>query len=371
MTKESIKHIIDSLNATHTLTILESKELLEALVSPFIEGEKNKSFLQESDRVELVEYLRDLAQKTAVSMYGKKVFMRGLIEFTNYCKNNCLYCGIRSQNKNADRYRLTKDDILKCCELGYEEGIRTFVMQGGEDAFFTQDMFCDIVKTIKETYPECAVTLSVGEKTKEEYESYKKAGTNRFLLRHETANEEHYAKLHPKQMSLQNRLQCLRDLKSIGFQTGTGFMVGSPGQTIETLVQDLAFIQSLHPEMLGIGPFLAHVDSSFANEPNGSVDATLILISILRLLEPRALIPATTALGTASTDGREQGILCGANVVMPNLSPLEVRKKYLLYDNKISTGDEVLEGITKLREKIASIGYELTGERGDFKAINN
>ncbi len=367
MTKEHISSIIDSLNVSHSLTISESKDLLEALVSPFIESEKNKGFLQESDRLELVEYLRDLAQKTAVSVYGKKVFMRGLIEFTNYCKNNCLYCGIRGQNKNAERYRLTKDDILECCSLGYAEGIRTFVMQGGEDGFFTKEVYCDIVQSIKNQYPDCAVTFSVGEKSREEYESYKEAGVNRFLLRHETANEGHYAKLHPKSMSLKNRLQCLRQLKEIGFQTGTGFMVGSPGQTIDTLVQDLEFIQSLHPEMLGIGPFLAHVDSIFSNEANGSVDATLILISILRLLEPSALIPATTALGTASTDGREQGILCGANVVMPNLSPLEVRKKYLLYNNKISTGDEVLEGIAKLREKIASIGYELTGERGDFR----
>ncbi len=365
--KNEIKTIIDALDKQHTVLEKDIRSILENLVSPYIPNEDTTSQLHVNERLELEEYLRLCAQKKALSVYGNKVYMRGLIEFTNYCKNDCLYCGIRSNNKKAERYRLTKEEILECCRLGYEQGMRTFVMQGGEDGYFTKDKLCDIVKNIKMRYPDCAVTLSVGEKSKEEYEAYKKAGTNRFLLRHETANVAHYSKLHPNAMSLENRMQCLKHLKEIGFQTGTGFMVGSPGQTIETLCQDLIFIQSLHPEMLGIGPFLAHADSIFSNEPNGSVNATLIMISMLRLLEPNALIPATTALGTASTDGREQGILSGANVVMPNLSPLSVRKKYLLYDNKISTGDEVIEGIHNLRKKIASIGYELTGERGDFK----
>lgn len=374
--KEESKSIIDSLHKTHRLSFDDSIRLLKALCSVEFATTKlpdspdsfcDVDCLNETDRAELCEYLHSLAREQAVHVYGKKVYMRGLIEFTNYCKNDCLYCGIRRGNRNADRYRLTKDEILHCCDLGHEIGIRTFVLQGGEDVYFTREVLCDIVAAIKLKYTDSAVTLSVGEKDEKTYRAYKAAGVDRYLLRHETANARHYAKLHPSELRLENRLNCLKTLKDLGFQTGTGFMVGSPFQTVNTLAEDLAFVQKLAPQMIGIGPFVAHCDSIFANEKNGSVELTLLLLSILRLLLPNALIPATTALGTISSDGREMGILSGANVVMPNLSPMSARKKYLLYDNKISTGDEVLEGVSKLTEKIASIGYVLTGERGDYK----
>ncbi len=297
--------------------------------------------------------------------YGNSVYMRGLIEFTNYCKNNCYYCGIR-RGARAERYRLTKEEILSCCEKGYRLGFRTFVLQGGEDPFYTDDLICEIVSAIKAAYPDCAVTLSIGEKSRESYEKYYKAGADRYLLRHETANNEHYRKLHPPELSPENRKRCLRDLKDIGYQTGCGFMVGSPYQTAEQLAEDLLFIHELQPHMVGIGPFIPHHDTPFADKAAGTLEMTMLMLGLVRLMLPNVLLPATTALGTIDPKGREKGILAGANVVMPNLSPQSVRKKYLLYDNKICTGDEAAECVECLKRRLVSVGCEIPVDRGDY-----
>lgn len=300
--------------------------------------------------------------------YGNKVFVRGLIEFTNYCKNNCYYCGIQASNGEAKRYRLTKEEILECCDTGWKLGFRTFVLQGGEDPFYTDDQIVDIVREIKKQYPESAVTLSIGEKTKESYQRYKEAGADRYLLRHETADEEHYRMLHPESMSLANRKNCLYTLKELGYETGAGFMVGSPGQTDACLAEDLVFLRELNPHMVGIGPFIPHHETRFANNQPGSLEKTLLLLSILRIILPKANLPATTALGTVNPRGRELGIEAGANVVMPNLSPVKVRKKYELYDHKICTGEEAAECAGCLSKRMASVGYEVVAERGDCVA---
>lgn len=316
----------------------------------------------------VTEELRKRAQQTVRQIYGNKIYIRGLIEFTNYCKNNCYYCGIRCANTKAERYRLSLEQILSCCETGWNLGFRTFVLQGGEDPYFTDEKVCQIVREIKERYPDCAVTLSIGEKSEESYQAYFDAGADRYLLRHETADEIHYRKLHPEQMSLLNRKNCLRVLKKIGYQTGCGFMVGSPGQTIDALYEDLMFIKELNPEMVGIGPFIPHQDTPFAKEPAGTLDMTLRLLSIIRLIQPHVLLPATTALGTIDPRGREKGIQAGGNVVMPNLSPVNVRDKYKLYDNKICTGDEAAECRNCMAMRMKSIGYEVVTDRGDYKA---
>lgn len=313
------------------------------------------------------EYLFEKARNVRHKTYGKDVYIRGLIEISNYCKNNCLYCGIRRDNKNVQRYRLTKDEILSCCRTGYELGFRTFVIQGGEDLYYTDDIMCDIISTIRETFHDCAITLSLGEKSFETYKKYKESGADRYLLRHETANENHYKSLHPKSMLLKERMECLYNLKKLGFQVGSGFMVGSPGQTDNCLADDMIFLKELNPQMVGIGPFIPQHDTPFGNEKSGSVQKTLIMIALLRLMLPNALLPSTTALGTLDAKGREKGILAGANVVMPNLSPVSVRKKYLLYDNKICTGDEAAECRMCMQRRIESIGYKIAVTRGDYK----
>lgn len=316
---------------------------------------------------QVIDFLHQQAREVADGIYENKVYIRGLIEFTNYCKNDCLYCGIRRSNAKANRYRLTKEEILGCCKVGYELGFRTFVLQGGEDPYFTDDRICEIVSAIRTAYPDCAITLSIGEKEKESYERYYKAGANRYLLRHETADEAHYQYLHPKELSLAHRKQCLWDLKEIGYQVGCGFMVGSPHQTRDTLYEDLMFIKELQPHMVGIGPFIPQQDTPFAKETAGTMEETLRLLSIIRLIHPHVLLPATTALGTIHPLGREKGIQAGANVVMPNLSPVEVRDKYKLYDNKICTGDEAAECRFCMQRRMESIGYEVVTDRGDFK----
>jgi biotin synthase len=315
------------------------------------------------------EYLRGKARVTARRYFDNKIYTRGLIEFTNYCKNDCYYCGIRRSNQCVERYRLTNEEILDCCKQGHSLGFRTFVLQGGEDGSYLDEDIIEIVKMIKKNYQDCAITLSIGEKSYESYRKFYEAGADRYLLRHETANEVHYSKLHPANLTLRNRKQCLSNLKEIGYQVGAGFMVGSPYQTLENIAEDLLFLKELCPEMIGIGPFLPHHETPFANEAKGSYEQTLILISIIRLLLPNALIPATTALGTIHPNGREQGILSGANIVMPNLSPTTVRKKYELYDNKICTGDEAAECRSCLDRRMKKIGYELAVDRGDFNPI--
>lgn len=312
-------------------------------------------------------YARRLAGERCRQVYGSRIFIRGLVEFTNYCRNDCYYCGIRRSNRSASRYRLTEQEILSCCKQGYRLGFRTFVLQGGEDAFFTVDKLCGLIRRIKGQFPDCALTLSVGEKTEEEYRRLKEAGADRYLLRHETAEDTHYRFLHPEPLSLANRKNCLFTLKKLGFQTGAGFMAGSPGQTPETLTQDFLFLKKLDPEMVGIGPFISHKNTPFRNRENGNLRDTLFYLALTRLLLPNVLLPATTALGTIHPQGRELGILSGANVVMPNLSPVSVRKKYMLYDGKRSDGEEAAECVEQLKNQMKAIGCEVVTDRGDYK----
>lgn len=344
------------------------KELIDQLEKEKILSPKDFTRLLNGRNTDIREYLFEKSKAVALKHFGNHIYTRGLIEISNYCKNNCYYCGIRAGNTNISRYRLNKEEILECCEIGYDLGFRTFVMQGGEDPYFSDDVMVDIVTSIRTQYPDCAITLSLGEKS---YESYKRlfdAGANRYLLRHETATCDHYQKLHPANLLLENRMECLRNLKKIGYQVGTGFMVGSPGQTIKHLVKDLMFIHELNPQMVGIGPFIRHKDTPFANETSGTMEDTIFMLGILRLMLPTALLPATTALGTIDPAGREKGILAGANVVMPNLSPLKDRIKYALYDNKISTGEEAAESRSKLDAKMRTIGYQLVEDRGDYQS---
>lgn len=311
-------------------------------------------------------YAARKARKIADQIYGKEIYIRGLIEFTNYCKNDCYYCGIRRGNVHAERYRLSLEDILECCEEGYALGFRTFVLQGGEDPFYTDEKIEEIVRTIQERYSDCAITLSIGERERESYKRFFEAGASRYLLRHETADEVHYGRLHPKEMSWEHRKQCLQELKSIGYQTGCGFMVGSPYQTEEMLAKDFAFIHALHPQMVGIGPFIPHQQTPFAKESQGTLKDTLFCLSLIRIMEKHVLLPATTALATIDPRGREKGILAGANVVMPNLSPKSVRKKYDLYDGKVCTGEEAAECRACLEQRVASVGYHTVISRGDY-----
>ncbi|MEG1478889.1 MAG: [FeFe] hydrogenase H-cluster radical SAM maturase HydE [Clostridiales bacterium] len=315
---------------------------------------------------ELSQYLFSQSRKKAQEYYGKDIYIRGLIEISNYCKNNCFYCGIRKGNKEVIRYHLSKAEILDCCRRGYEVGFRTFVLQGGEDDFYSDEVLVDIIKTIKTKYPDCAVTLSIGEREYQSYKALYNSGADRYLLRHETFNSAHYRKLHPGNLTAEHRQMSLRNLKKIGFQTGSGFMVGSPYQTTENIAEDMLFIKDLNPEMVGIGPFIPHHSTVFAHEPQGTLELTLFIIGLLRLMNPRLLLPATTALGTICPQGRIKGILAGANVVMPNISPVDLRKNYELYDNKIYSGNESGEDLKKLKEEIQSIGYEVKVAKGDY-----
>lgn len=322
------------------------------------------------NREKCSEYLFKNSSEVRKEIYGTDVYIRGLIEFTNFCKNDCLYCGIRRSNKNTERYRLTKEEILLSADEGYKLGFRTFVLQGGEDNYYTDDIIEDIIKSLKYKYPDCAITLSIGEKSFESYKRFKLAGADRYLLRHETCNKYHYEKLHPKQMSFENRINCLKNLKELGYQVGAGFMVGSPYQTEENLAEELIFLKKIKPHMVGIGPFISHKDTPFKNEKSGKLDLTLFMLGLIRLTLPNVLLPATTALGTIDSTGREKGIRAGANVVMPNLSPVSVRKKYMLYDNKICTGDESAQCIKCLKERIKTTGCNIVIARGDYKGGN-
>ena len=313
------------------------------------------------------EYLYRNADEVRREHYGTDVYIRGLIEFTNYCRNDCLYCGIRRSNTRAQRYRLTTEEILDCCDKGYLLGFRTFVLQGGEDLFFTDEKICAIVSEIKKRHPDCAVTLSIGERQRESYEAFFKAGADRYLLRHETINPAHYSLLHPKELTIENRRQCLNDLREIGFQVGCGMMVGSPYQTLDYILDDLYFMKDFRPHMIGIGPFIPHADTPFHDRERGTLEDTLRLLAIIRLMNPRVLLPATTALGTIYPLGREMGIQAGANVVMPNLSPTGVRDKYMLYDGKICTGDEAAECRRCMELRMEKIGYHVVSARGDSK----
>lgn len=341
--------LINKLAKEHSLSLEEYKELIEGYSA------------------ERAELLATFAQEARREHYSNSVYIRGLIEISNICKNNCLYCGIRRDNRDCDRYRLKKEEILECCDEGYALGFRTFVMQGGEDSYYSDERLCDIISAIKEKYPDCAITLSLGERSYESYKALRSAGADRYLLRHETADKEHYARLHPSDMSWDARMKALYDLKEIGFQVGCGFMVGSPYQTSLTLAKDLKFIEEFKPQMCGIGPFIPHKATPFAKACAGSVELTCYLLSVIRLISPKILLPATTALGSIREDGREKGILAGANVVMPNLSPYENRKKYELYNDKLFGSAESAQAIADLKNRMKLIGYEIVVDRGDAK----
>ena len=347
-----MRELIDRLTQTHTLSDAELLALITAADA-------------DVDR-----YLAQRADAVRRQVYGDRVFIRGLIEFTNHCANNCHYCGIRRSNPNCQRYRLSEGEILECCDAGYDLGFRTFVLQGGEDPWFTRERIGSLVRSIKAAHPDCAVTLSVGETDRESYQAWFDAGADRYLLRHEAADPALYRALHPKELSLENRMRCLRDLKDIGYQVGCGFMVGAPGQTPEMLLEDLRFIQRFRPHMVGMGPFVPHRDTRYRNEPPGSAALTLRLLAIVRLMLPNVLLPATTALGTVLGDGRQQGMRYGCNVIMPNLSPANVREKYALYDNKLSAGEEAAESVEALKKSMASIGYRVVTDRGDWKGAD-
>ncbi len=339
--------LIDKLKNTRSLTCEEWNELITGRTR------------------ENAEYLFSLARAEREKYYGKDVYIRGLIEFSNYCKNDCFYCGIRRSNKNVHRYRLDEDMILDCCHKGYDLGFRTFVLQSGEDGYFGEDRLVNLIRRIRMDFPDCAITLSIGEWPKKSFQAFFDAGADRYLLRHETYDHRHYAMLHPASLSAKRRQKCLWDLKEIGYQVGSGFMVGSPYQTPEFLAEDMLFLKELNPQMVGIGPFIPHHDTPFKDQAAGTLELTLFLLGCIRLMLPKVLLPATTALGTIHPKGRELGILSGANVVMPNLSPTEVRKDYLLYDNKICTGDEAAECRGCLEKRMESIGYHVVTARGD------
>lgn len=343
-----LENLIDRLDENGILTRNEYKTLIE-------------------NRNACADYLFEKARQARDRVYGRNIYIRGLIEFTNYCKNDCFYCGIRKSNKSAERYRLSKTEILHCCRVGYALGFRTFVLQGGEDMFYTDEYLCEIISEIKNAYSDCAVTLSLGERSYESYKALKTAGADRYLLRHETADRQHYSRLHPENMCFESRIECLENLKMLGYQVGAGFMVGTPFQTAENLAGELLFLKKINPQMVGIGPFIPHRDTPFKAEPAGTAELTVFMLALVRLTLKNALIPATTALGTIDESGREKGINAGANVLMPNLSPVGVRKKYALYDNKICMGDESAHAIEELKKRIKTTGCEIEIGRGDCK----
>lgn len=313
-----------------------------------------------------IPYLQQKALQTKEKFYGKKIYLRALIEFTNFCKRECQYCGINAYNQKVERYRLSKEEILETCEEGKRLGFHTFVLQGGEDSYFADEVLLDLVQTIKERYPEFALTLSVGERSYESYKTLKEGGVDRFLLRHETINPEVYQKLHPRSR-LESRIECLQNLKQLGYQAGAGFMVGLPGYQNKDYAKELRFLKDFQPHMVGIGPFIPHQDTAMRNESSGSVEKTIVILALVRLLLPKVLLPATTALGTVSEDGRLRGFASGANVIMPNLTPVRFRDKYSLYNGKKNIGEEAAEGLRKSKKMMEDNGYEADMGRGDSK----
>lgn len=342
-----MKTLIDKLARTHHLDKAEFVHLIQGRTD------------------ELAQYLYEQARKQRETTFGTSVYLRGLIEISSYCKRNCYYCGIRRDNTSAIRYRLADNEIFECCRHGYRLGLRTFVLQGGDDPFFTDEHIIDIVRQIRRLFPDCAITLSIGEKNYKTYQQFFEAGTDRYLLRHETANATHYGQLHPKGMSCTHRVQCLHDLKAIGYQVGTGFMVGSPFQSADNLADDMLFIEEIQPQMIGIGPFIPHHATPFAHYAGGTVELTLFMLGLLRLMMPNVLLPATTALETLSPCGCELGLLAGANVIMPNITPVKDRQKYMIYDHKHTSGAETAESLAILVRRIESTGCHVRQSRGD------
>ena len=316
-----------------------------------------------------LDYLRQEAVRTAQKRFGLGIFVRGLIEISSFCRNDCFYCGLRRSNRSAERYRLSHEQIMECCEEGYQAGLRTFVLQGGEDGQLTDEWLEDIISAIRKKYPDVAITLSLGERSRESYERLYLAGATRYLLRHEAADKELYCSIHPTEMSYDNRIACIENLKAIGYQTGMGMMVGVAGQSADSLVQDLLLLERLQPQMIGIGPFIPHRDTPLGDRPAGDLRRTLLMLSIVRIMHPDALIPSTTALATLTPEGRKLGVLSGANVIMPNLTPQSERRKYAIYENKAASGSEAIEGLRELERELAEIGYHIDYSRGDFQKL--
>ena len=350
-----MKELVEQLASHHTLDASAMEQLL-------------KSTAHDAN---MLQHLRDTAVRTAQEQFGRGIYVRGLIELSSYCHRDCLYCGLRRSNTHAERYRLTQKEILACCEEGYQLGFRTFVLQAGEDATHTDEWLEALITEIRSRYPEAAITLSLGERSEASYQRLRQAGADRYLLRHEAANETLYTSLHPHGRGLQHRLTCAEALQRAGYQVGLGMMIGVKGQTIEHIVEDLKLMERMRPEMVGIGPFIPHPSTPLGNAPAGDLSLTLATIAIARLLLPQALIPATTALATLTPRGRLEGILSGANVVMPNLSPSDVRAKYAIYENKAAWGTEAAEGLTALEDELHSIGYHINYARGDFNTTSN
>lgn len=342
---------------------------MQNLIDRLFQGERlTRAAFQALVRCEdqdALELLFQRAKERTEEVFGNHVYIRGLVEISSYCKQDCFYCGLRCSNQKAQRYRLSPDEILATCEKGYEMGFRTFVLQGGEDDYYTDEAMCELIREICLSCPGSAVTLSLGEKRKQSYEAFRKAGASRYLLRHETATAEHFSRLHPPGQRLETRMEALATLKDLGFQVGAGFMVGAPFQTPEHMAENLYFLQEFRPHMVGIGPFIPHQDTPFGKYPAGDSSQTVKMIAITRGILPGALIPATTALATLSKDARMRALQGGANVVMPNLSPNEVRVKYNLYNNKLSTGTESAQMLVALREELERYGRKMDLSRGD------
>ena len=345
-----MKEVIEQLASQHTLDALAMEQLLE----------------RAAHDANTLQYLRDTAVRTAQEQFGRGVYIRGLIELSSYCYRDCLYCGLRRSNRTAERYRLSQNEVLTCCEEGYRLGFRTFVLQAGEDITHTDEWLEALITKMRRQYPDAAITLSLGERSEASYMKLYQAGANRYLLRHEAANTKLHTALHPHCKGLSQRLACIEALQRIGYQTGMGMMVGVKGQIVQHLVEDLKLMELMQPEMIGIGPFIPHPSTPLGNEPTGSLSLTLAAIAIARLLFPKALIPSTTALATLTPNGRLEGILSGANVIMPNLSPRDVRSKYAIYENKASWGAEAAEGLATLENELHAIGYHINYDRGDY-----
>ena len=308
-----------------------------------------------ADDHELNARLRRSARRLADEFFGRQVFLRGLIEFSNNCRRDCLYCGLRASNRRLERYRLTADEIVAQARLIKANDVPTVVLQSGEDPGFRVPELCAIVRRIIAATG-LVVTLSTGEFAPGEYRALRAAGASRYLLRHETANPELYARLHPGD-TLGERLACLASLNTCGFEVGDGFLIGLPGQTPQDLLADLELLAHLEIEMAGIGPFIANPDTPMAALPNGSVEVSLNLIALIRHLLPGCNIPATTALDSLCETGWEQGLAAGANVVMPNLTPTRVKSQYRLYPGKRVLAQDPVECLRRARERLLAAGY--------------
>ena len=338
----------------------EAERLFEEGTLPF---DSLKALVETRDE-DTFEYMREKASLKRDEAYGRVVYLRALIEFTNYCRCDCYYCGIRCSNRNAERYRLSEEEILSATAEGYALGFRTVVLQGGEDPYFSDDDLVRIIRRIKDSF-DMRVTLSIGERSRESYKRLYGAGAQRYLLRHESIDKGHFSLLHPSSQRIESRIRALKDLRDIGYQVGCGFMVGSPYQTDDDIVKDLLFIKDFRPHMVGIGPFIAQCDTPFASFPSGSPSLTLKLLSIIRLMNPSVLLPATTALATVKKGGELEGVKYGANVIMPNLTPARERGKYRIYDNKANSGLEAAENVERLRKELEGMGFSVPSDYGD------